>query len=85
MNVFTNENTYCSAEGGLGSTTLDTYDSEPCASLCGLVQGCVAFTLYYEKDAGNYRGTDAESCGQVRLLGWVGLAERFEWERVRSL
>ena len=72
VNVFTNENTYCSAEGGLGFTTLDTYDSELCASLCESVEGCVAFTLYYEKDAANYRGTDIESSASIKCAFWAG-------------
>jgi trimeric autotransporter adhesin len=73
VNAFTNENSYCNAEGGLGFTTLDTYDSELCADLCKSVEGCTAFTLYYEKDATtNYRGTDVGSSALIKCAFWSG-------------
>lgn len=72
VNIFTNENTYCNAEGGLGFTTLDTYDSELCATLCDSVEDCAAFTVYYEKDAANYQGTDVESSASIKCAFWAG-------------
>jgi hypothetical protein len=73
VNAFTNENSYCNAEGGRGFTTLDAYDSELCADLCKSVEGCTAFTLYYEKDATtNYQGTDVGSSASIKCAFWSG-------------
>lgn len=72
VNVFTNENSYCNAEGGLGFTTLDAYDSELCADLCNTVDGCTAFTLYYEKDSGNYQGSNVASSALIKCAFWSG-------------
>ncbi|KAL9122385.1 MAG: hypothetical protein Q9187_001051, partial [Circinaria calcarea] len=59
-NVFTNLDGSLSAPKYMGLTTLTSFDTLECASLCDQASGCVAFNMYIERDPSV--DTNAVSC-----------------------
>jgi hypothetical protein len=49
-NTFTNLNASNNAYGYMGYTTLSSYDTEKCAAKCNVINGCISFNLYFERD-----------------------------------
>lgn len=50
-NAFQNLNASNSAYGYMGFVSLDSYDTELCASNCNAANGCMAFNIYFERDS----------------------------------
>ena len=49
--AFQNLNASSSAYGYMGFVSLDSYDTELCASNCNAANGCMAFNIYFERDS----------------------------------
>ncbi|KAM0143024.1 hypothetical protein ACHAO1_000858 [Botrytis cinerea] len=59
------------AYGYMGFTTLETYDSELCASKCSDINGCMAFNLYFERDPSVEPGASCEDPASVTMIKCV--------------
>ena len=60
LTSFTDQKGSLSASNYMGLTTLDSYDSLKCASLCDQAEGCQAFNLYAERDPS--KDPNADQC-----------------------
>ena len=57
---FTNQHGSLSASNYMGLTTLNSFDTLSCASLCDQADGCQAFNMYAERDPS--KNPDAQQC-----------------------
>jgi len=60
-----------SAYGYLGFTTLQTYDTQACASKCDKMNGCMAVNVYFERDPSVDPGTNCPSPSSVTMIKCV--------------
>ncbi|KAG9661666.1 hypothetical protein KCV03_g9039, partial [Aureobasidium melanogenum] len=77
-NTFTNLQSSNNAYGYMGFTTLNTYDTNLCASKCNAINGCMAFNIYFERDPSVDPGTGASGCSNpasvamIKCVFWGG-------------
>ena len=51
----------------MGFTTLQTYDTQACASKCDKMNGCMAVNVYFERDPSLDPGTSCPNPSSVSL------------------
>jgi len=59
----------------MGFTTLQTYDTQACASKCDKMNGCMAVNVYFERDPSVDPGTncpDPSSVTMIKCVFWGG-------------
>lgn len=55
----------------MGFTTLQTYDSQKCASLCDAMNGCMAVNIYFERDPSLDPGANCPNPASVTMIKCV--------------
>ncbi|KAG9653644.1 glycoside hydrolase, partial [Aureobasidium melanogenum] len=70
-NTFTNLNASNNAYGYMGYTTLNSYDTNLCASKCNAINGCMSFNLYFERDPSVDPGTGCSNPSSVTMIKCV--------------
>lgn len=75
VQTFQNLQASNNANGYLGYTTMKTYDTQACASMCDVMNGCAAVNVYFERDPSVLPAANCSnpsSTNQIKCVFWGG-------------